>query len=383
MLGGKGTVFITCSERLKEKVAYPVRDALRARGFNGIILSDEPLLPNTGWEPDSKVDSYLNASDALVALCTPDNLLDDGGYESRQNVILEIQRGRERPHLRGRTLVLKSPEVKLPSDINPTYEYLDPEDPGPAITVIMRQLEAWGVLPPAAQAQVEAPPVSPPPLVAKLMEGLGLGDWDEAARRAYALLREGDRGFHESVTERLLEVMRSTDNSEQILIAGSLLESIARLDQALVPREFVEVLAAETDFSRRSSAAHLLWILAEQSAGEVPLGLLGRLAKPSTEDWYVQAPAMAATKLLMLRRGEARIILDELARSEEADDRYSVATSLLDIAGIAPDAVPRDLAESVANDPDELVAGKGQEVLRAIADVPKESHDRRFTPFGM
>jgi hypothetical protein len=37
----------------------------------------------------------------------------------------------------------------------------------------------------------------------------------------------------------------------------------------------------------------------------------------------------------------------------------------------------------VANDPDELVAGKGQEVLRAIADVPKESHDRRFTPFGM
>ena len=48
MLGGQVAVFVSCSEKFKEPVAWPVRDALAEHGLRGIIVSDEPPLPGTG-----------------------------------------------------------------------------------------------------------------------------------------------------------------------------------------------------------------------------------------------------------------------------------------------------------------------------------------------
>lgn len=126
----------------------------------------------------------------------------------------------------------------------------------------------------------------------------------------------------------------------------------------------------------------MLWDRAEVAPEAVPLGLLGRLARPATEDWYVQAPAMAATKQLLLRRRAARIILDELAKSRDAEDRHAVASALLDVAQFDLWAVPRDLAERLAQDDDGLVAAKGREVLDAIARRPPEGRDP-LSPFGL
>jgi hypothetical protein len=78
MLRGQATVFLSCSEKFKERVALPIRQAPRDRGVFGVIVSEEPLLPRTSGDPDSKVESYLDASDAFVALCTPDDVLQDG-----------------------------------------------------------------------------------------------------------------------------------------------------------------------------------------------------------------------------------------------------------------------------------------------------------------
>jgi hypothetical protein len=50
----------------------------------GVIVSEEPLLPRTPGDPDSKVESYLDASDAFVALCTPDDQLEDDTVQCRQ-----------------------------------------------------------------------------------------------------------------------------------------------------------------------------------------------------------------------------------------------------------------------------------------------------------
>lgn len=41
-------------------------------------MSEEPLLPRTKADPDSKVDAYLDCSEAVVTLCTPDNEINDG-----------------------------------------------------------------------------------------------------------------------------------------------------------------------------------------------------------------------------------------------------------------------------------------------------------------
>lgn len=91
---------------------------------------------------------------------------------------------------------------------------------------------------------------------------------------------------------------------------------------------------------------------------------------------------MAATKQLMLHRRSARTIFDTLARSDDSDDRYAVAAALLDVASADARVVPRDLAERLAHDRDELVAAKGGEGLAALWDRSDGERDPR-SPFGL
>jgi hypothetical protein len=146
VLCGRPAVFLSCSEKFKEQLAVPIRAALRDLAVYGVIVSDEPLLPRARSDPDGKVNSYLDASDALVALCTPDDELSDGTIQARQNVIDEIQRARSRPGLRDKIQILKAPAVRLPSNIDPTYDALDVDNLSATVEVIVRQLRAWGVL---------------------------------------------------------------------------------------------------------------------------------------------------------------------------------------------------------------------------------------------
>jgi hypothetical protein len=57
LLRGQATIFLSCSERFKERVALPIREAVREHGMFGVIVSEEPMLPRTSGEPDSKVES--------------------------------------------------------------------------------------------------------------------------------------------------------------------------------------------------------------------------------------------------------------------------------------------------------------------------------------
>jgi hypothetical protein len=161
------------------------------------------------------------------------------------------------------------------------------------------------------------------------------------------------------------------------------LEAINRLDVSLVTLDLIEALADCDDFAGRSSAATMLWDRAEVAPNDVPLGVLGRLALPNTEDWYVQAPAMAAAKQLLLHRPSARIIFDRLARSRDPEDRHAVAVALLDVARVDRVAVPRDLAVKLSTDRDELVAKQGRKVVEAIGDPPDEKERDPRSPFGL
>lgn len=383
MLNGRVTVFISCSERFKERVAQPIREELAERNVHGIIVSDEPLLPGASGDPESKVDTYLDASDAFVALATPDNQLDDGTVQTRLNIIDEYARARSRPKLRQRIQVFKAPEVKLPSNINPTYEGLDVDDVSRVPALIVRQLDAWGVLE-AQPRPALAPTRAPPPRVAELIRDLELGDHDEAGRRAYELLRSESRETARATVDAFREFFRETNEEEshETLLASSVLEAIHKLDPLLISGELIEELASSHGFSVRSTAAILLWDRAEVAPRDVPLGVLGRLALPADEDWYVQAPAMAAVKLLLLHRRPARAIFDNLAASDDPVDRFAVAEALLDVAHVDPVAAPRDLVEQLAADEDEEVAAKGKEALAAIPERDENERDPR-SPFGL
>jgi hypothetical protein len=102
MLGGRPTVFLSCSEKYKTSVAMPVREELSRHGVHAVIVSEEPQPTGAAdWEPDDQVEYFLNGSDALVALCTPDDHLDDGTIQSRQTSLASV-------HARNRTSETKS-----------------------------------------------------------------------------------------------------------------------------------------------------------------------------------------------------------------------------------------------------------------------------------
>ncbi len=373
MLHGRAAVFLSCSEDFKERVAYPIREALEDGGVHGIIISEEPLLPHTSSDPDSKVDSYLDASDAFVALCTPDNHLVDGSIECRQNIIDEIQRAKNKPHLRQRIQVFKEATVKLPSNINPVYENLDCTHPSPASDLVLRQLRVWGVS--AGDASPVVTLADTPVRVQDMLDGLEIGDLNAATRRAYRLLLTASRDAQLQTVTLIVSFLRDrkSDAGDEVHRASSILEAFNRLDPTLVPITIIEELANAEDFTKRSSAAMMLWERAEVAPAEIPLGLLGKLAVPSREDWYVYAPAMAATKQLLLHRQAAWAILNHLASSQDDQDRYEASRALADVASIDPYLVPIDLAERLSHDPDDAVSEAARQALQAIRALPPDT----------
>jgi hypothetical protein len=182
--------------------------------------------------------------------------------------------------------------------------------------------------------------------------------------------------------ELSMATVKASADGDEIHRASSVLEAINRLDPSLLSHDLIEELGAAEEASKRMSAAMLLWDRAEVAPGDVPLGVLGRLARPATEDWYVQAPAMAAAKQLLLRRRAVQIIFDVLAQSEYADDRQTVAAALLDVAHVDPRVVPRQLAVRLANDSDDVVSAAGRELVELLGPGSDDDRDPR-SPFGL
>jgi hypothetical protein len=384
MLRGQVAIFLSCSEKFMSAVAWPVRDVLTGHGLCPIIVRDEPPLPGIRGDAQAGTERYLDASSAFVALCTADYELSDGSKYPRASIIDEIHLACTRPHLRDRCQVLRSPDVLLPSDINPTYDCLDVAAPAVAADVILSQLRQWGIVP-----RPPGPPAAPRPVAAEpaadanaLVDGLLPGDHDEARRRIYRLLRDRAADQRQQIAGQLhSEIMESDDHARQ-LAAASLLEAASRLDPALVPAGMVETLATHPAYLARSCAANLLRDRAIVAPCDVPVGLLGRLASPSVEDWFVWAPAMAAVQELVLHRRDAYVIFESLAASADPHDRHAVAQALLDVAEVRPAAVARDLAERLASDPDPLIAAKAQQVMTAIEDVTDQDHADCYRRFG-
>jgi hypothetical protein len=383
MLRGQVAIFLSCSEKFKSSVAWPVRDALADHGLRAVIMSDEPPLPGVGGDAETKAEPYLDASSAFVALCTADYELSDGTKIPKANIIDEIQQAVGRPHLRDHAQILKSPGVLLPSDITPTYDSLDVTKPTVAAEVVLKQLQQWGIGPTSA-SQVAAPhPVAArgPDDVAALLAGLLPGDHDEARRRIYLLLRDRAQDQRRLIARELhREVMESGDQAS-VLAAAELLEAASGLDAPLVPNEMIEALAAHPGYPARACAANLLRDRAALAPFDVPVEVLGRLATPGAEDWLVWAPALAGVQELVLHRRAAYVIFESLAASADPRDRFAVAAALLGVAAVRPAAVARDLAQRLAGDADPLIAARAREVMTAIEQVTEREHAKCYRRF--
>jgi hypothetical protein len=194
------------------------------------------------------------------------------------------------------------------------------------------------------------------------------------------LTKDSQHRFVASLMDLVAERAGDEDNT-RLLVTLTLLEAINRLDPGLVGPDFVERLTLSPVWSIRASAASVLWDKARATPGAVPIDMLGRLVRPSAEDWYVAAPAMAATKTLILVRREAYEILERLAGSASADDRAAVIDALMDIARVNPAAVKRTLAQRLTGDGEEEIARAAWVVVKLTQDVGDEAP--LYSPFAM
>ena len=380
MLEGQTVVFISCMDAVKEKLARPIRDSLDELGYRAIIVMDEPLLRGS-FDPEGKVDAYLDASDAFVALCTADPRFPGG---TAQNIIDEIGRARSRPRLREVVCVLKETTVRLPSNIDPAWEPLDRDDPDSASGVIRRQLDAWRVVPTVGQstpAAVSSPPVT---VLEDLFAGVGLGDHDKAEMRLRHLFQQVGKADQARLAHAIFEyALALHDDGDEIHVVTSFLEACARLDLSLVELPWIERLAASSVVQHRMSAAIMLWERAETDPGTVPVDLVARLARPASEDWYVFAPALAAAKQLALTRRSALEVILDLSRSLDAEDREHAVRSLRDLADVDPLIVPVKAVRRLARDSDPSVSAGAAELLPRLTAIPKSERRSRYGKFSL
>jgi hypothetical protein len=379
VLDGKQVVFLSCMTADLATLARPLRDRLNGAGYRALIVMDEPLLQGAFTVKD-KVGGYLQAGDAFVVLATADDRADTG---TAADIIDEIRRARMMPNLRDVVLIMKELSVTLPSDIAPAWEPLDPDDPNAAFDIIRKQLDAWGVV--AANAPTPAPlqPLAEG-AIDLLFVGVGVGDnarIDARLRRLFGRITKQDqRRVAQGIFERLLTL---PSDSSEIRIAGGFLEAAARIDAALIEPDWLAQLVESQMVQHRICAVSILQDWADVDPGSVPLDYIAKLARPSTEDWYVYAPAIAAAKELALTRRPALEILLDLARSPEVNDRFTAVHALRSLADVDAAVVwigARGRVARLARDPDDAVAGPASELLDELREQFEELQQARRVP---
>lgn len=373
-------MFLSCMAAYKEDFSAPIRDQLNELGYHAVIVQDEPLLRGS-FDPESKVDKYIEASDAFIALCTND---DRNPGKTAQNIIDEIGRARAHPKLRQVVCVLKEQQVTLPSNIYPVWEPIDHTQPDSALVLIRRQLNAWDITPTTPSASPTRTEPLPDQFLQRLFDKVRIGDHEIAEgrlRQLFSLLTKTDqRRVAAGVFQYVMSVSEPTD---EVYLSTSFLEGIARLDPALVPIDWVEKLAGSAVVQHRMSAAMQLWDLAETAPGMVPLDLVIKLAKPATEDWYVYSPAITAVKQLALTRRSALEILLDLGRSTDAEDRLAAVEALTDLARVNAALIPLRPVQQLCADEDKSVSDAAQKLLPIIENAPGKSQGNGFRNFGL
>ena len=380
MISGRAAVFISCSEQYKLPVAYAFRNAIQEEGWKPIIVSDEPKLV-AAWTPEEKINEYLNRSDMFLALCTPDDKLQNGTLLTRQNIIDEIARTRSSPHLRDRVCIIKEKTVSLPSNLDPVYEQMDLDNIRPAIETFLTQAAAWGFRPQTKMKISSSKVVNLLDEWDDLFLGIIPGEPHKAYPKMRQLLPKLDKPKQHELIDRLLEVIESNADWDKTSVACYLLEATAEIDPGLIQIEILDRLSRHDDFSVRMQAALILFYFSCSSPGTVPIDLLSRLAKPGSEDWYVYTASINALKQLSLTRPEAISVLDNLGQSSDRDEREAAASALLDVARVRPAIVPLQLARRLASDPDHNVAEIGEIRLDLESNVVEEEREHPFSLF--
>lgn len=186
------------------------------------------------------------------------------------------------------------------------------------------------------------------PRVNKLIENVGLGDWNAARDAAIEMLKATDEFGENELFQVLFTYI---DCPDEDLRWGAIIaiESFAQLAPWLFNHELLSRMANHQDFSIRSSAASICFDLAHFAPDRVPIDVLLKLSTHD-EDWYVTTPATAALKAMTRWRPAVLRVFFSRLHSPDPDAREYVAQALADIARTEPEILePEDLIRAFTN----------------------------------
>jgi len=180
-----------------------------------------------------------------------------------------------------------------------------------------------------------APSFARDPKVDQLIRNVEAGDWRAADRAAIEVAKETDENGRNSVFESLLDY-QDTDDDDLLWQALPTIESAATLAPSLLSRRQLNRLASHRNFSVRRTAASICHDWAVAFPQLVPIDILLKLAVPD-EDWYVEAPAVAALKTLARTVPPVLQIFLTRLGSPNADERNQAAQAIAEIAEQEPE----------------------------------------------
>ncbi|MGH9643894.1 MAG: hypothetical protein ACRD3Q_15915 [Terriglobales bacterium] len=204
----------------------------------------------------------------------------------------------------------------------------------------------------AAAAPIESRETSseafrPDPRIENLIKDVRLGEKETAVAPGMAIVSATDSSGHNELFESLLNYQDCPDE-ELLWKALPTIVTCAAFAPPLADRPTLSRMAANPNFSVRSSAASICMDLAQYAPDRVPIDLLMKLSVYD-EDWYVEAPATAALKAMARSMPAVLQIFFARLRTSQPDEREHAAQALVEIGQKEPEILDfEDLEKELA-----------------------------------
>lgn len=179
------------------------------------------------------------------------------------------------------------------------------------------------------------------PEIDNLIAGVALGDWDAAERVALQVLEKTNDSGSNDIFDALFEYQDCSDEDSRFWGARQTIESCVQLAPWLIRHDQLARLASHQNFSVRSTAAAICMDLANSAPDKAPIDLLLKLSVYD-EDWYVQAPAVAAIKTMARTFPSVLRIFYDRLESNTAEARFQAATAINEVAKKEPKLLDQD-----------------------------------------
>jgi hypothetical protein len=225
---------------------------------------------------------------------------------------------------------------------NVNVRHISPDAAGAEVLASAVQEVLGRRSPTSDSGTVRIPTVRRENRVDRLIEHVGLGDWESATHAALEMVKTTNLNGHNELFHILATYIDLSDEDPILWSALHTLECYAEVASSQFDRTILKRMASHQNFSVRSSAASICLRWAQFAPDRVPIDLLQKLSVYD-EDWYVEAPANAALKSMAASVREVMGVFFARLRSDVAEERAHAGQNVLEIAEKEPEILDPEI----------------------------------------